>query len=622
MRFFRPLSFICFILFSFFNLKANEKDSLFIKNLVLEATDTAQTDFGAAIKLFDQAIDVAKSKKLYFSQADALLDKGVTLFGHSMYDDAIKLCGQAAQLYSKLDKEKEIRCYSNIGYCYTFLNQYKPALETMFKGVRLAEESNNLEALSYLYTNISIAYNDIKDSENELKYINKALEISKKINNSTNMAMLYNNLGNSYKDSEKYPLSIKNFLLAIGLHRKMGNKNLLSSSLSNLSMVYEEVQKYDSALYYGNLAIQSYDQPNFHDYYYCSMVSTFGYTLVKANEIKEAKKYIELCSRCKEYLDFANYALNHYNFLSLYYSKVGDYKKAYENLNLLLAVKDSSIKESLDIENQKISIRYDFEQKAKVDSLNHRLELTEKENIAKSYKIKMYIYLSIAIFLIAFAMVAINRTKTQQRIKRREQLEKMRSDIAGDLHDDIGSTLSSIKIFSDLAIKQSEQGKDIRATLQQVSNLTNKIANNIREIVWSVNPSNDTIQALVEHLRKVATEIIGTSEIQLIFDTQIDQQEVKILPNKRKNIIMIFKEAINNARKYSKTNKINIHLSQKGQQLHLIIKDFGNGFDKEKIERGNGLNNMEKRVKEMSGTITIESNTETGTEINLKIMMS
>lgn len=622
MRYYRIFIHLFFIIFFFSNSNANEKDSITIKEIVLLAMDTADINFDIALRLFNQAEKMAIERKLVSSQGDLLLDKGLVYFNHSRYEEAIDIFKKAAGLFNTIDNVKEIRCYYNMGYCYTYLNDYKSALSIMFAGLKLAEKYKEKKSIASLYTNIGIAYLNINDFNNSLKYSNKSLNINIELKDSASMAYLYNNIGLIYSDLQKYKLSIDNFKKAVSLHSKSGATFLQASSLSNLSIAYDGSQELDSAVFYGKLALQVYGQPNYSDYSYCIMVSSFGATLVKAGYLSEAREYIESCNKCIKISDYDYYALNHYTFLSSYYSKIGKYKEAYDNLNHLLAVKDSIHKESVSIENQKKSIQYEFEQKSKVDSLNYKLELAKRESITKSYKVRMYVFLSIAILLIAFTLVIVNRTKNIQRIKRIVQLEKMRNDIASDLHDDIGSTLSSIKIFSDLAIKQSEQGKDIKATLLHISSLTNKIANNIREIVWSINPSNDTLEVLVDHLRKIATEIIGISEIQLIFDIKLEKKEIKILPNKRRNIIMIFKEAINNARKYSDTDIINIQLSQKGSLLHLVVKDFGKGFDLEQIERGNGLSNMEKRAIEIGGKVTILSVIEKGTEITLKVSVS
>ncbi|MCO5231519.1 MAG: tetratricopeptide repeat protein [Chitinophagales bacterium] len=622
MKYFRIFILLSFSISLFFISKANEKDSIVIKEMVMLAMDTADVNFDIALHIFNQAEKIAVEKKIVSSQGDLLLDKGVIYFNHSKYQEAIDVFKKAADLFKGINNVKEIRCYYNMGYCYTYLNDYKSALGIMFDGLKLAIKYNEKSSIGSLYTNISIAYQNINDYDNALKYAGKSLAIKKTLNDSSGIASLYNNIGLIYTELQKYQLAIDNFKKAVQLHSELGATSLQASSLSNLSIAYGSMQNLDSALYYGKNAVRLYGKPNYLDYSYCIMLASMGDILVKSGHLLEAKEYLEPCNRCKENSDYEYYTFNHYSFFSSYYSKIGNYKEAYQNLNHLLAVKDSIHKESVSIENQKMSIQYEFEQKAKVDSLNHKLELSKKDSIAKSYKIRMYVILSILILLIAFTVLIINRIKNRQHIERIVHLEKMRNDIASDLHDDIGSTLSSIKIFSDLAIKQSEQGKDIKATLLHVSNLTNKIANNIREIVWSINPSNDTIEILVDHLRKIATEIIGTSEIQLIFDINIEKKDVKILPNKRRNIIMVFKEAINNARKYSNTDIINIQFNQKGSQLHLVVKDFGKGFDLNKIDRGNGLSNMEKRADEIGGKVSILSVIEKGTEISLKVSVS
>ena len=231
----------------------------------------------------------------------------------------------------------------------------------------------------------------------------------------------------------------------------------------------------------------------------------------------------------------------------------------------------------------------------------------------------MYFVLVILLLVAAMAAIILVRLRRIQEKKRNMALEAMRNNIAGDLHDDIGSTLSSIQIMSSLALNQSKEDSALRQQLTLITDLADKVSGGIREIVWSVNPAHDKIQAVILQLRKLAADILGTKDIAVKFTEDLSQPKKELNPHKRKELIMIFKESLNNARKYSGTDRVDINIKQKPHELTVLIKDYGCGFDLEKVERGNGLNNLERRAEDMGAKLEIYSKPDKGTSISLKI---
>ncbi|MGB6094135.1 MAG: ATP-binding protein, partial [Moheibacter sp.] len=287
---------------------------------------------------------------------------------------------------------------------------------------------------------------------------------------------------------------------------------------------------------------------------------------------------------------------------------------------LQMEMVDSLAIESKVFENQRIAIRYEFHQKAKEDSLQYQLNLSQQEIISASYKNKMYLAIIVGILVLAAAGFGIARMRAVQRMKRSAEIEGMRQNLAGDLHDDVGSTLSSIQIISNLMTEKTNDPKVIEAA-QNISGLSNKVANGIREIVWELNPANDSLEAIISQLRKISSEILTPSEISFSFNVKINDPNKKISPELRKEMVMVFKEAINNARKYSNAEKVDISISEKKSLLKMKISDNGIGFDPESVQKGNGLSNMERRSKKMNSEFRLESSPDHGTTIHLRILL-
>jgi len=207
------------------------------------------------------------------------------------------------------------------------------------------------------------------------------------------------------------------------------------------------------------------------------------------------------------------------------------------------------------------------------------------------------------------------------RKQQKKRLEKIRERIATDLHDDMGSTLSSIRIFSDVAKRQIEEKPETVQLLDRISNNATSLSENMQDIIWTIRSDNDTLEDLVSRMREFGLRVCDAKNIR--FNTTVSQsfKASKLTLEQRRNLYLIFKEALNNAVKYSQCNQIDLILNLKNRFLKLELADNGKGFNLEEVKRGNGLNNLEKRAKEINGQIDIKSVPGKGTCINLMVIL-
>lgn len=208
------------------------------------------------------------------------------------------------------------------------------------------------------------------------------------------------------------------------------------------------------------------------------------------------------------------------------------------------------------------------------------------------------------------------------RKQQRKRLEKIRNRIATDLHDDMGSTLSSIRIFSDVAKKQIEKDKpETVQLLDRISNNATSLSENMQDIIWTIRSDNDTLEDLVSRMREFGLRVCDAKNIR--FNAHVSQnfKASKLSLEQRRNLYLIFKEALNNAVKYAASSQIDLVLNLRGRYLKMEVSDNGKGFDMDEIKRGNGLNNLEKRAKEIGGQINIKSEPGKGTSVSLMIIL-
>ncbi|MEO6692612.1 MAG: ATP-binding protein, partial [Saprospiraceae bacterium] len=201
---------------------------------------------------------------------------------------------------------------------------------------------------------------------------------------------------------------------------------------------------------------------------------------------------------------------------------------------------------------------------------------------------------------------------TRQKLK----LQTLRNKIASDLHDDVGSTLSSISIFSQIA---QEQSKEVIPLLDTIGDSSRKMLDAMADIVWTINPENDQFEKIILRMRGFAYELLGAKGMDFEFVADEELAKLKLPMEVRKNLYLIFKEATNNMVKYAGASKAMFTIKEEKNNLIMMIRDNGQGYDMNKLTEGNGIKNMKKRAEEIGGKLLIESFPGRGTSIQLNI---
>lgn len=205
----------------------------------------------------------------------------------------------------------------------------------------------------------------------------------------------------------------------------------------------------------------------------------------------------------------------------------------------------------------------------------------------------------------------------RQKIK----VQVLRNRIASDLHDEVGATLSSIAMSSNLVNRKiGSSNPEIQSMLTQIKTDSEETIHTVRDTVWTINPDNDSFEKLIEKLRAFAYQIFNTKSIELVFSNGLtDKKAPKLLMEQRRNAYLIIREALNNIAKHSEATHVELHIEKAKEGIKISLKDNGKGFDQLAKTDGNGLKNFEKRAKD--GFMDFEMKTEKGqgTQITLLI---
>jgi len=206
------------------------------------------------------------------------------------------------------------------------------------------------------------------------------------------------------------------------------------------------------------------------------------------------------------------------------------------------------------------------------------------------------------------------------RLNRILEMQKVRNKIARDLHDDIGSTLSSIRILSGAAEKKINT--DIiqaEKMLKKITESSGKMMDAMSDIVWSINPDNDKLDSMAVRMREYAAKALEPKNIMYKVTADDRASLIKLPAEKRRDVYLIFKEAVNNIAKYANATEAAITLNIHSNSLELTIKDNGDGFDTSITYTGNGLKNMQQRTKNLNGGYNVISKAGEGTIIHLTV---
>ncbi len=246
----------------------------------------------------------------------------------------------------------------------------------------------------------------------------------------------------------------------------------------------------------------------------------------------------------------------------------------------------------------------------------------------------VWAYLFYVIVFILFVILIARRLMLSARHKaflehqkdeqtRKKMEEELRGQIAADFHDELGTRITRISLFSEILkndLRDIDQNN--RNYLNKISENADGLYNETRDFIWQLDPNKDTLLDFISRIKKFADELFEESGIQFELQNKIiDSEKIKLNMEWRRHLIRIFKEAIHNALKYSDCRNILFEISKRDKDLVFVFQDDGKGFDLSKKSEGNGLVNMQKRADMIGANFDIQSSFGTGTIIKVVVKL-
>lgn len=290
-------------------------------------------------------------------------------------------------------------------------------------------------------------------------------------------------------------------------------------------------------------------------------------------------------------------------------------------------------------QQQRIDILKQFYEKNRQLAITNALSESQRQQLELRERQQMFLVF-LAILLVLLLVVGHRAFRQRQRIQQMEfsqqiqstqrqmemravedriqALNEERNRIASDLHDDIGASLSGIRIYTEAALMQASKNPDEAfQLLGRIRQSAAGVMERMGDIVWSISPRNDSGENMLLRMKTFATETLGP--LGILPHYEVDESVESLHPSilARKNMYLIFKEAVNNMAKYGKATEVRIHLHVADDRLIMELTDNGVGFDVHRVHQGNGLRNMRERAKAIGAALSVTSEAGIGTRIRL-----
>lgn len=644
--------------------------SLKIADICVQKDSTAN-----ALLYIKKGWDIGTRLKDSFMLALSSYQEGQYRMYNNEYAAAEQLYQRALSLqFSQKISSYTAQVYNDMGYLFGEQEDFEKEAMWYLRSVRAYEQVGDSSGLATAFTNLARVYVRLGNTTRAFTYAKQAVALREKTGDIQGLCTAYENLSRLYwpvslDSSSKYQQ------LAMLYAEKTGLRQLITRSYDNLSILMDKQRKKEDALIYVKKAIELGKETDdliglARRYNWAAILSAdLKDTIAMQLYFSEAYKLCEKLNSKAMWRDF-------YGSRNSTFVKLGDYKAAHESLIKYYRYRDSLTTEETTVRVAELQTKYETEKKdneisrlnttqqikqleiakqqaiiagnriearqrdneikllsqqqqlrdARIQSQKEELERQkllakndEQEKQLKDKELKNQqqlrnIMIAGILFAAVLSWVLINRYQLKKKMQQQQALLNIRNHIARDLHDEVGSTLTSIKILSEVSQSNLRKNSDkAAALLTKITEQSTQIQHGLSDIVWAIKTENDTLQNMLIRMREYIGHTLEPRGIKAFFEADEEVLAKTAGMEQRRDLLLIFKEGINNAVKYSGATRVDICLSCIKGKVLLKISDNGKGFDTTALTRSNGLTNMLVRAESHGGNFSIFSEAGKGT---------
>lgn len=556
-----------------------------------------------ALALREELVDKAEIAK-------SLRSIGNVYYQQGDYPNALDYYFKALKMNEELrDKSGIAKSLSNIGLVYSDQGNYPKALDNYFGAFKIAEELADKFGIVASLTNIGNVYYVLGDFPKALDYSFKALKMTEPLGDKNLIATNLGNIGSVYYEYKDYPKALDYYFKALKTAEEIGYKYGIALHLGNIGLAYYEQYDYPKALDYYLKALRLAEQLGDKNLI-ATHLNSIGVAYTKTGKFTKAEEYLKKAIAINDSIGAMRDLMRSEKSLSQLYDTTGRYKLALEHYKKAMVLDDTIYNQEKNEEITRKEMNYEFEKRQAAEKAGHEKQMAVADVEIKKQKLLKNSFIGGLALVMILSFFVYNNFRTANKLK----LQNIRNKIASDLHDDVGSTLNSISVYSEVAKQKSHA---VVEELEQIGNASRKIIEVMSDIVWTINPKHDTFENIISRMSTLAYNLLKAKNIEHTFKADESLNETKLSLEARRNFYLIFKEALNNLVKYSNATRASITLTSKKGLVKLSVRDNGIGFDVAQTSTGNGLLNMKARAAEMNAQFKIESEKGNGTNVEL-----
>lgn len=551
---------------------------------------------------------------------------------------------EAFRLVDKLNyKQIQPALYNSYGVFKRDISEYSESIAWHIKALELAKDQSNVKEQIKAFNNLGVAYRRIDDYITALDYLMAGRALAEKAGDDYSLTIALNSIGNIHVSQGNYRAAADYFLECIPISKKANNERGLAINMQNLGECYEYLKMPDSASYYYNVALD-YNRKRDDEKGIAVCYNSLGSLLQNKGRLEEALRLYKMALPINIKLGDKMYIAQSYTNIGNIHMLENDYARANIMFDSSLQI-SSTIGSVAEAKNayaglmktaqaqNKWELAYKYGQLYKMlsDSMinfKNTQTLRTKEIAYHQNKIallesnnrndRIILIGSTALFFLLLISGVLfylrNRLLDRNRSLQREL--EIRSQIASDLHDDMGSSLSSIHIFSELLRKNGNNSHDLLSKIEANAKDT---LDALDDIIWLVKPTNDKFSNLSMHINEFSIPLFESKNIDFEIDFPDAISGIALPMETRRNIFLIIKESVNNLVKYSECTKATITANFDGTDLCFKVLDNGKGFDLLAPTNRNGVKNLKTRANQINARLTINTAPGKGTEIILRV---
>ncbi|MEO8148314.1 MAG: tetratricopeptide repeat protein [Bacteroidia bacterium] len=540
-------------------------------------------------------------------------DIGAIHYISGEYREALQISEAALPASIKLrDSDNIASLYNNIGLANFKLGNNNAAIRDFLKAYAIAEKMQDSLLLARASSNIGMANSELGNQKDALRYSEKAIVIYERLGLKRNEAMVIASIALSHERLKNYDIALTNYRLALALFEKLEDKHNCISMLNNIAGIFIKLNQLDSAKYFNDSAYQIYLETGGES----EKAEVFKWrgavylSLAHKNNskplYKEAIKYYETGLEASIAIGLYRAILECHDGLADANSALGNFETAYSHQLKFRAINDSIQKITFSKEIAEMQTKYETEKKEnEITKLNSE-KLLDAEKIARQKTLNFSLIVIAGLIFISGFLIFRNTQKKRTAekqvaiLEKQNAIESMRSKIASDVHDDMGANLTRLGLNAEQLLTSAAASEKEKQLAEKISLQSKEVITGMREIIWASNPANDNLKSMLGFMRQYIDRFFDGTDIRPVVNFPHDVGEITLHPEVRRNLFLILKESLNNAVKYSGSDKIDIDFSNENENFNLNIKDYGKGIDdKTKDDFSNGLRNMQMRAEQI-----------------------